>query len=1772
MLGNTLVAQEYSFGNERLTLTMGADGLLKNASSYGTNLSGDFSALGSLFRVELLENVYGLEDGTRRTLDLRPIAEDNGVITLAPETESLPQFTFTTIDKGTYFVLKLTSMQNPAQEHAIELNMQDIDGTSWLPLDSVTKKTARRGNNPTFMGVLQRSAQNPLGSIAMWTPGEDWDDVLYQIWTTEDIPHPKVDGEWDIDRAKEWIAEYISVIRDGYKNQMIIGPAAPEDLQPLVDVATAFGMNKIYMHLNTWADRYWASDRDNFDVNLNVFPGGKQDMINFANDLESEGKRLTYRTISYALGLEHPEYLAKDNINPNLSSWWQGTLAGNVDASATEITVAQGNEHFTHYDEDRRWAEIYNMKLMQIGNEIVSFQSYINNGDGTWTLQECERGKGRTEAVTHTGGEVAKGLYRIYGIALGPDPDSTLMEEMAQRHGEFHNETRAASASFDSLEVHEMMYYYGDTKYTGEVYRHLDHPVEGSTSGPQLTWGFYEPLFNAVSDVDNTGGVDIPTGIPYASDMKIGLHQSHWNASSPYAYVWAIPANAAAGNEIHLTGQANFQDVTMEMINNHGLIDHYAQVYNQWIDWGSVLPTNIKERIFSSWVENGRYSLIDETFRFEGEEDNLYVVPFRMLKQTNGYDKSWDYFQEHGTVYPYQYFRPGEGDVLTVNNPYHSQNPEFIIRVMPDFDREITEGSSHLITPDPAEIVNKGIYSFEQDGDGVRVSVTNDASEVLTVNQGEALPGYSVNTDITGAGGLGVVVTGDGSNALLVIRVSGEGTRDYIVPLDFTGQRYVEIASPQVSWADSRWGFKGDHKRFRGNWIRNVNIWLDQVPANTTSSIVVEDMRFLPEQTSALVNPSIEFGDGSLEIDGTIPTDRYLWYQGGSTVGVYDLNWNKLEDLRVKGTNSRSSVGDIDISIVNNNGGNDPWLEVQFFAQDRPMSVLGNGTLAAADIQIMGNGIQIDAGDFPETAAGTDFGSVTAPVSQLFTITNQSDSATINLTGSPYVTLTSGSGSFTLTQDAAIGSIPPLGSTTFEITYDAGVGLHTAQVSIASSDPNQPGYTFDIQGFGFGDPTVINQGATVGQLSATLEGQLTQGARADAIIYWGTSDGGTTPENWEHAESIGSVNEGEVFSKDLTGLVSGRQYYYRCYTSNAKGEAWAASTAPFQTAIPTELPITMVRWGAPGGEDILTADVGVTSTSTYDPVTPLSPASGTNGYYITDMSNRTPVIYGAHQSNLEFVNSWTTDSARLAKVMSIGDKMKAMFIWKKEDFMATQSVTTTHFKLNLSGPTDLAYENRWVVEKSGQFYISDQTFSTGDLDVDVSTLTWSEYTPLNGGVDSIGAAASITLYDLDSVGFYINAERTAFTEGNWMRPYFNYFAVDGDEDPDLSATVNYVTYEAGPNGSISSTGPLPISVSYTNQETGIVNTGAGNLVQAQNFGGTGAVTINGIAHANSNSALTPASFPGSWGDPDPGTFTGDMFTLLDGIAGSNTGAPSTVTISGLTIGETYLFQAYWLVNNNFDTSKMNVNLEGETLTNINANTAANEFVLIAYTYTATDDTLVGTFDDPNGNEWLQGFSLQVAVPESSSSISQEVLYGGSTTPVTVTPNANYVFVNWDDGSTANPRSDTNVTSDQTYTANFAAVATADNAVPHAWLVAQDPSWTSGFEALQSTDHDGDGVTTGDEYWAGTDPNDKDSELGLVISVENGVLTLEWNQHNPAAELPDLRLESSTDLSSTPWDLEAVISRTHGVMIWTQPDPLPEAEARTFYRLVAPKAP
>ena len=79
--------------------------------------------------------------------------------------------------------------------------------------------------------------------------------------------------------------------------------------------------------------------------------------------------------------------------------------------------------------------------------------------------------------------------------------------------------------------------------------------------------------------------------------------------------------------------------------------------------------------------------------------------------------------------------------------------------------------------------------------------------------------------------------------------------------------------------------------------------------------------------------------------------------------------------------------------------------------------------------------------------------------------------------------------------------------------------------------------------------------------------------------------------------------------------------------------------------------------------------------------------------------------------------------------------------------------------------------------------------------------------------------------------------------------------------------------------------------------------------------------------------------------------------------------------------------------------------------------------------------------DGNGNFRHQHvrLDLQRAGPNGSitGSTSQSVDYGADGSAVTPTPDAHYHFVQWSDGSTDNPRTDTNVTSDITVTASFA---------------------------------------------------------------------------------------------------------------------------------------
>ena len=87
--------------------------------------------------------------------------------------------------------------------------------------------------------------------------------------------------------------------------------------------------------------------------------------------------------------------------------------------------------------------------------------------------------------------------------------------------------------------------------------------------------------------------------------------------------------------------------------------------------------------------------------------------------------------------------------------------------------------------------------------------------------------------------------------------------------------------------------------------------------------------------------------------------------------------------------------------------------------------------------------------------------------------------------------------------------------------------------------------------------------------AATLNGNLVSngGFATKVRLYYGATDGGTTPASWANVVDFGTLPAGP-FAAYVPGLTNGTTYYYRTRGTNSLGDAWAASSASFAAASP----------------------------------------------------------------------------------------------------------------------------------------------------------------------------------------------------------------------------------------------------------------------------------------------------------------------------------------------------------------------------------------------------------------------------------------------------------------------------------------------------------------------------------------------------------------------------------------------------------------------------
>jgi hypothetical protein len=127
------------------------------------------------------------------------------------------------------------------------------------------------------------------------------------------------------------------------------------------------------------------------------------------------------------------------------------------------------------------------------------------------------------------------------------------------------------------------------------------------------------------------------------------------------------------------------------------------------------------------------------------------------------------------------------------------------------------------------------------------------------------------------------------------------------------------------------------------------------------------------------------------------------------------------------------------------------------------------------------------------------------------------------------------------------------------------------------------------------------------------------------------------------------------------------------------------------------------------------------------------------------------------------------------------------------------------------------------------------------------------------------------------------------------------------------------------------------------------------------------------------------------------------------------------------------------------------------------------------------------------------------------------------------------------------------------------ISTTNYSVPHTWLSDFDPAWSNDYETAVLDDQDGDGVSTWEEYWSGTDPSDSNSILRIQsVSLSGGELILQWSHAAISGPIPPIEVQATTNIAAGIWSVADTYSPTNGINDWSRP----KTTQGIYYRLKA----
>ncbi len=820
----------------------------------------------------------------------------------------------------------------------------------------------------------QAGVSDPLGAFALFRADnpDEADQIMLHIWGEQETRFPKTaDGKWSYDQAKEWLDRWQKTFSDRSRGNISVdnfkAPGAIDALKKMVDRMKEADIRQIYLFTDVWREGFWQSKALNWGVNTDLFKNGEPDFQDFARYVRSKGLLLTTHYLSGTIGFHDPRYV-ENSADSRLAFWVEGTLRGELTENDSTAFQFRPDESFRpalipeslSNDQPKSMGYYTNVpgffhgNHFRIGGEIVTVKSIQKQPSGDWLVQIESRNRNAATERTHKNGTSVAGLFVPYGCAYVPDNASSMLDEIAREYANFVNRNQISHIEYDGLEIdcYELPgYRYGWNKFSALIYKHLDHPITTGGSAGVPAQASLEYRFNSTKRMITESIGDHNDG--KASIVLESLARPATNLLDANFMLSQMAARVACNFSI-LKPEPMF-GLTPDTLQQHGQTNQTIALLSQWKRCSALLSDSQRQTLRDSFNHNAanypnplRHWASDTVYVLTENPDAFTLTPTTVLTREKG-DTLWTLAQEHGPVSPRQYVQKNQ--TVTLINKQSAQQPSIYLRVLPQTDPDSPENYRVQPTVEQLKFDYPNINpdeqtEYSQAGNALRLKTSNptDKKRVnITHHASWTMP----QRDLSNHRAVGMTITGDGTGAVLVFQCRG---MDYIVPIDFTGKKYVEIPLPQAAWFTSDWSYRMDTKKPDFQNIGRFSLGFGTVPPKTQTEILVEDIRFLKQQNAELVNPEIRLDENSaLRIQGTLRTGEQLVFDTSqspaNSVSVYDGNWNRLRTIpaEIVGSFLAPQNQPVCISLRSKDKTSDGcWLEIRLTTTGSPITIPKN--------------------------------------------------------------------------------------------------------------------------------------------------------------------------------------------------------------------------------------------------------------------------------------------------------------------------------------------------------------------------------------------------------------------------------------------------------------------------------------------------------------------------------------------------------------------------------------------------------------------------------------------------------------------------------------------------------------------------------------------------------------------------------------------------------------------------------------------------------------